>query len=44
MDDIGFILASYAVTLGAVALYAVMMIRRARRAGRQIPPSERPWT
>jgi hypothetical protein len=44
MDDIGFILASYAVTLGAVALYAATMVRRARRAGRQIPPAERPWT
>jgi hypothetical protein len=44
MDDIGFILASYAVTLGSVGLYAATMARRARRAGRQIPPNERPWT
>ena len=44
MDDIGFILASYAVTFGSVAVFAVLSIRRARRAGNDVPPHERPWT
>ncbi len=44
MDDIGFILASYGITLGAVATYAVVLVRRARDAGRHVPPEERPWT
>lgn len=44
MDDIGFILASYAVTFGAVIFYAMGVIRRAKRSGKQIPPHERPWT
>ena len=44
LDDIGFILASYAVTFGAVGCYAMAVIRRAKRSGKQIPPHERPWT
>jgi hypothetical protein len=44
MDDIGFILASYAVTLGAVGTYAWSLFRRSRRDGQQVPPRERPWT
>ncbi|MFM1752912.1 MAG: hypothetical protein RL119_1874 [Actinomycetota bacterium] len=44
MDDIGFISASYVVTLLAVGLYALFVIRRARRLSRDVPPEERPWS
>ena len=43
MDDLGFILASYIVTIGGVAAYAVAVVRRARRAARDIPREDRPW-
>ena len=44
MDDLGFIVASYIVTIGGVAAYAVSVVRRARRAARDIPREDRPWT
>jgi hypothetical protein len=44
MDDIGFISASYVVTLSAVGLYALFVIRRARRLSQDVPPEERPWS
>lgn len=44
MDDIGFISASYVVTLLAVGLYALFVLRRARRDAQNVPPTERPWT
>jgi hypothetical protein len=44
MNDAGFIIGSYAVAVGAVAAYAVAIIRRARRLGRAVPREERPWT
>jgi heme exporter protein CcmD len=44
MNDAGFIIGSYVLTIGAVAVYAVTIIRRARRLGRAVPREERPWT
>lgn len=44
MDDLGFIVVSYVVTFGAVALYIVSLVRGARRSGRHIAREERPWT
>ena len=44
MKDVGFIVASYVVTFGSVALFAVGSLRRARRMGREVPPEKRPWT
>lgn len=44
MEDLGFIVASYVVTIGGVALYALAVMRRARRSSRDIPRDERPWS
>ncbi len=44
MDDLGFIVASYVITIGGVAVYALAVIRRARRSSRDIPRDERPWS
>lgn len=43
MDDLGFIVASYVITFGSVALYARGMMHRARKAARDIPRDRRPW-
>lgn len=43
VDDIVFIAAAYGAILGAVALYAVTLIRRLRRAQESaVTPEERP--
>ncbi len=44
MDDAGFIFTCYGVTLGAVALYIGLLLRRARRNGRTAKAEELPWT
>lgn len=44
MDDLGFILASYAVTLGGVGAFAYFVVRKARRYGQDVRRDERPWT
>ncbi|MEY4362342.1 MAG: hypothetical protein RL391_1648 [Actinomycetota bacterium] len=44
MDDLGFILASYAVTLVGVGSFAWSIVRRSRRMAKQVPPEDRPWT
>lgn len=44
MDDLGFILLSYIVTIGGALGYAVGVIGRARRVGRDVPRDKRPWT
>ena len=44
MDDLGFILASYLVTFIGVGAFAVAIVRRARKLGRDVPRDERPWT
>ena len=44
MEDAGFIIGSYAVTLGGIGAYAVFVLRRARRATRRLPDEAKPWT
>ncbi len=44
MEDAGFILGSYALVFGTVALYAWRVLRHARRLARQIPDGEKYWT
>jgi hypothetical protein len=44
VDDLGFIVASYAITLAAVGLFAWSVVRRSRRLAEQVPPEDRPWT
>ncbi len=39
-----YVIISYVVTLGGIAVYASYLLRRARRAATQVPPEERPWT
>jgi len=36
MDDLGFILGSYIVTFGSIALYVASVVKRSRRAGRVV--------
>ena len=38
------VIGSYAVTLGGIALYTWRMLAQARKAARQVPREDRPWT
>jgi len=44
MEDAGFIVGSYAVALGAIAVYAWRVLARARRATADLPEDAKPWT
>jgi hypothetical protein len=44
MEDAGFIIGSYVVAFGAIAVYAWRMLTRARRVGAHLPDDARPWT
>ena len=44
MEDAGFIFGSYVVTFGAVAVYALHVLRRARRTTSRLPDDAKPWT
>jgi hypothetical protein len=44
MEDAGFIFGSYVVTFGAVAAYALYVLRRGRRATSRVPDDAKPWT
>lgn len=44
MEDAGFIIASYVLTLGSIAVYAWRVIVRGRRATAQVPEEAKPWT
>ena len=43
MEDAGFILGSYVLTFGAVALFAWRTIRSGRKLAEQIPDDEKYW-
>jgi hypothetical protein len=43
MDNAGIVLTTYVVTFGSLAAYVGFVIRRARRAARQVPVENRPW-
>jgi len=42
--DAGYVVASYAVTFAGIAFYAWNLMRRARKAAKQVPVEDRPWT
>lgn len=44
MEDAGFIITSYVLTLGGVAVYALALIRRGKRLARRVPAEDQPWT
>lgn len=44
VDDAGFIIGSYVVTFGAVIVFALAVLRRARTLSRSIPDEEKYWT
>jgi heme exporter protein D len=44
MKDAGFIFASYAITFGAIALFALMTIKKGRALSAQVPDEEKYWT
>jgi hypothetical protein len=44
MEDAGFIFGAYVITFGAVAAYAVAVLRRARRTTSRVPDDAKPWT
>jgi hypothetical protein len=39
----GNVTAAYVLVIGAIVAYAVFVIVRGRRVGRQLPPEERRW-
>ena len=43
MEDAGFIIGSYVITFGAIAIYALAVLRRARRTTSQLPDESKPW-
>jgi hypothetical protein len=43
MEDAGFIIGSYVITFGAIAIYAFAVLRRARRTTSQLPDEAKPW-
>lgn len=44
MDDAGFIVGSYLITFGVVALYAWLTVRRGRKLSARVPEEEKYWT
>ncbi len=44
MNQTPYVIASYVVTLGGIALYTWRLLARARKAAVQVPSEERPWT
>ena len=44
MRDAGHVIGAYAATFGGIALYTWNLVRRARKAARQVAPEDRPWT
>lgn len=43
MEDAGFIVTCYAVTFGAVGVFAWRVLRGARRLSRRVPDEEKYW-
>lgn len=39
-----YVIGSYVVTLGGIALYAWRVLAQARKAARQVPREGRPWS
>lgn len=43
MNDLGFILASWLITLGSIGVLAVVTSRQARRLSTRVPDDVKPW-
>ena len=43
MDDAGFIVTSYVLTFGGILAYAWYVLRRGKKATRQLPDESKPW-
>jgi hypothetical protein len=43
MKDLGFIALSYVLSLGSMAVFAAVTVRRARSLSRTIPDRDKPW-
>lgn len=44
MDDLGFIAASYALSLGGMLALTWWVLRRGRTLADQLPDEDKPWT
>ena len=44
MLNAGHVIGAYVATFGGIALYTWNLLCRARKAARQVPPEDRPWT
>jgi hypothetical protein len=44
LNGLGYIVAGYVVTFGAIGAYVARLLVRGRALGRQLPPEERRWT
>ena len=43
-SQVGYVVAGWAGTLGALGLYGFSVVRRGRRLSRFVPPDERRWS
>ena len=43
MDDLGFILAGWLISLGSIALLAFVTVRRSKNLAAKIPDDAKPW-
>jgi len=43
MQNAGFIIASYILTIGSVLLFAVVTLRRARESAKLVEDKYKPW-
>ena len=43
MQNAGFIIASYVLTIGSVLLFAVVTLRRARESAKLVEDKYKPW-
>jgi hypothetical protein len=44
MEDAGFIIGSYVLTFGAIAVYRWRVLRRSRKVTSLLPDEAKPWT
>jgi hypothetical protein len=44
MEDAGFIIGSYVLTFGAIAVYAWRVLRRSRKITSRLPDDAKTWT
>lgn len=43
MQNAGFIFASYVLTIGAILLFAVVTLRRAKESAKLVEDKNKPW-